>query len=79
MYERRMERWQIRKRFPQPDWSIVDLWVARKLLQQGTPPAHVEAILRMGSPHFPRRHHDSVLSASRWLCDLLPVIPTLML
>jgi len=27
-----MKRWQILERFPQPHWSIVDLWVARYLL-----------------------------------------------
>jgi RepB DNA-primase from phage plasmid len=51
-------RWRIAERFPQPDWSIVDLWVARHLLSQGSPPAAVETILRLASPHFPRRHGD---------------------
>lgn len=53
-----MERWRIRQRFPQPDWSIVDYRVARHLLRQGWPPAQVQEILRLASPHFPRRHSD---------------------
>ena len=34
LYQACMERWHIRQRFPQPDWSIVDCWVARHLLRQ---------------------------------------------
>ena len=54
-----MQRWHIRERFPQPDWSIVDLWAAAKhLLLQGRSAAQVQAILRLASPPFsppPRR------------------------
>jgi hypothetical protein len=57
-YQSWMRRWQIARRFAQPDWSIVDLWVARALLAQGTAPARVQAILRLGSPQFPRGHSD---------------------
>jgi hypothetical protein len=57
LYRGCMERWRIADRFPQPDWSIVDLWVARHLLSQGTPTTRVETILRLASPHFPRRHY----------------------
>ena len=53
-----MQRWHIHERFPQPDWSIVDLWVARHLLLQGWAPAWVQEIIRLASPHFPRRHGD---------------------
>ena len=56
IYQQCVERWHIPQRFPQPDWSIVDLWVARELLSQGAPPTRVQAILQWGSPHFPRRH-----------------------
>lgn len=56
IYHGCIQRWHIRERFPQPDWSIVDLWVARHLLSQGTPATHVQTILRIASPHFPRRH-----------------------
>lgn len=56
IYRGCMLRWRIAERFPQPDWSIVDLWVARHLLSQGTPAIRVETILRLASPHFPRRH-----------------------
>ncbi len=57
IYRGCMQRWRIADRFPQPDWSIVDLWVARHLLSQGTPAPRVETILRLASLHFPRRHH----------------------
>ena len=58
IYQHWLQRWHIRERFPQPDWSIVDLWLARQLLAQHTPPAQIKAILRLGSPHFPRQHYD---------------------
>lgn len=58
IYQSCMQRWHIGERFPQPDWSIVDLWVARHLLAQGRPAVPVQAILRLASPHFPRRHGD---------------------
>ena len=41
IYQAWVRRWHIARRFPQPDWSIVDLWVARALLAQGAPPARV--------------------------------------
>jgi hypothetical protein len=56
IYHRCIQRWHILERFPQPDWSIVDLWVAKHLLSQGTPATQVQTILRIASPHFPRRH-----------------------
>src|SRR5215469_2832126 len=56
IYENWIHRWRIAERFAQPDWSIVDLWIARKLLSQGIPAEQVQDILRLGSPHFPRRH-----------------------
>jgi hypothetical protein len=58
IYQNWTHRWRIAERFPQPDWSIVDLWIARKLLSQGTPAERIQDILRLGSPHFPRRHTD---------------------
>lgn len=56
IYQHCLRRWRIAERFAQPDWSIVDLWVARYLLHQGLPAAAVEAVLRLASPQFPRRH-----------------------
>jgi hypothetical protein len=47
-------RWRIHNRFPHADWSIVDLWLARKLLGMHVSSAQEEAILRLGSPEFPR-------------------------
>jgi hypothetical protein len=58
IYRGCMQRWRIRERFPQPDWSIVDLWVARHLLAQGTPATLIADILRLASPQFPRGHGD---------------------
>jgi hypothetical protein len=58
IYQNWTHRWRIAERFTQPDWSIVDLWIARKLLSQGTSVERVQDILRLGSPHFPRRHTD---------------------
>ena len=58
IYQHSMQRWHITERFPQPDWSIVDLWVARHLFSQGVFPAQVQTVLRLGSPGFPRRHGD---------------------
>jgi RepB DNA-primase N-terminal domain/RepB DNA-primase C-terminal helical domain len=58
IYQRWTERWHIRERFSQPDWSIIDLWLARKLLAMHVSTAQVEAILRLGSPNFPRHHGD---------------------
>jgi hypothetical protein len=51
-------RLRIPQRFPQPDWSIADHWVAQELLRQGVPPPTVAGILQGGSPGFPRRHAD---------------------
>jgi hypothetical protein len=56
IYRACMERWHIRQRFPQPDWSIVDWWVARHLLARHWTPIQVQEILRLASPQFPRRH-----------------------
>lgn len=56
LYQACMQRWRIRQRFPQPDWSVVDYWVARHLLRQLWTPAQVLEILRLASPNFPRRH-----------------------
>jgi hypothetical protein len=56
IYQDCLQRWRIRERFHRPDWSIVDLWVARRLLSQRIPAAQVEAILQLASPQFPRRH-----------------------
>lgn len=57
-YHTWIQRLRIVERFPQPDWSIVDLWIARELLARNTPAAEVEALLRFGSPNFPRAHGD---------------------
>lgn len=58
IYHRFLHRLRIPQRFPQPDWSIADLWVAQALLRCRTPVAQIQAILRLGSPGFPRRHGD---------------------
>jgi hypothetical protein len=56
IYHRFLNRLRIPQRFPQPDWSIADLWIAKELLRCRVPPILVQAILRLGSPGFPRRH-----------------------
>lgn len=56
VYARWLDRLRILERFPQPDWSIADKWVAKELLQRGTAAPQVAAILRSGSPGFPRQH-----------------------
>jgi hypothetical protein len=59
IYQRWTQHWHIRERFAEPDWSIVDLWLARKLLAMHISTIQVETILRLGSPHFPRQHGDA--------------------
>jgi hypothetical protein len=56
IYASWLNRLRILERFPQPDWSIVDKWIAKELLRQGTPTPQVAAVLRGGSPGFPRQH-----------------------
>jgi len=51
-----LRRLRILQRFPQPDWSIADKWIAKELLRRGSSATDVAAILRTGSPGFPRRH-----------------------
>jgi len=58
IYGEWLQRLRIPQRFPQPDWSIADKWVAQELLRHGTPAARVAAILADGSPGFPRQHAD---------------------
>ena len=58
LYQACLNRLHILERYPSPDWSIADKWVARELLQTGTPTATVAAVLCQGSPGFPRRHAD---------------------
>jgi RepB DNA-primase N-terminal domain/RepB DNA-primase C-terminal helical domain len=56
IYQAWLHRLGILQRFPQPDWSVADLWIAKELLRQRTPPDAVAAVLRRASPQFPRRH-----------------------
>jgi RepB DNA-primase from phage plasmid len=58
LYQACLTRLRILERYPSPDWSIADKWVAHELLQTGTPLATVAEVLRLGSPGFPRRHAD---------------------
>lgn len=45
----------------------MDLWIARELLARDTPATEVEALLRFGSPNFPRGHGDPEDYLSRTL------------
>ena len=56
IYASWLHRLRILERFPQPDWSIADKWIAKELLLRGTPAPQVATILRGGSPGFPRQH-----------------------
>lgn len=56
IYRQWLHRLRILERFSQPDWSIADKWIAKELLWRRTPAPQVAAILRDGSPGFPRRH-----------------------
>lgn len=77
IYQAWLKRLRIPQRFPQPDWSIADKWIAKELLRQGTPVAAVEVLLRWGSPGFPRRHADPQdylrRTLARALCELAGV------
>ena len=76
IYRTWMKRWHIQERFPQIDWSIVDLWLARKLLAMHISPTQAEAIIRLGSPNFPRHHGDPVDYLRRTLARAALPIPT---
>jgi len=56
LYASWLLRLRILDRFPQPDWSIADKWIAKELLQRGSPAPQVATVLRHGSPGFPRQH-----------------------
>ena len=58
LYHAWLHRLRIPQRFPQTDWSIADKWIAKELLRQGTSVTVVAALLRQGSPYFPRSHSD---------------------
>jgi hypothetical protein len=75
IYQTWMQRWQIAERFVPPDWSIVDLWVARALLAQAMSPDQVQAVLRLASPQFPRRHTDPEDYLRRTVARAFPFPP----
>jgi RepB DNA-primase N-terminal domain/RepB DNA-primase C-terminal helical domain len=56
VYQSWLQRLRILQRFPHPDWSIADLWIAQQLLWSGLAVAEVRNILQQGSPGFPRHH-----------------------
>jgi hypothetical protein len=56
IYTSWLHRLRILERFPKPDWSIADKWIAKELLRRGTPAPQIADILRAGSPGFPRQH-----------------------
>jgi hypothetical protein len=45
IYASWLHRLRILPRFPQPDWSIADQWIAKELLLRGTPAPQVAATL----------------------------------
>ena len=58
VYAHWLHRLQIPQRFSPPDWSIADLWIAERLLRCRIPAEQIQAVLRLGSPGFPRAHSD---------------------
>jgi hypothetical protein len=72
IYQTWMQRWRIVQRFPQPDWNIVDLWIARVLLAQRMSPFDVQQILQLASPGFPRSHPDPADYLRRTLARAFP-------
>lgn len=56
VYQAWLQRLRIPQRFPPPNWSIADLWIAKHLLLSGFAVDEVKAIFRQGSPGFPRCH-----------------------
>ena len=58
VYQTWLHRLRILPRFPHPDWSIADLWIAKELIRRGTAAPEVKSILRLASPQFPRGHAD---------------------
>jgi hypothetical protein len=58
VYQAWLQWLRIPQRFPHPDWSIADKWIAKELLRRGTAVAAVADLLRCGSPGFPRGHAD---------------------
>jgi hypothetical protein len=74
VYQTWLNRLQIPPRFPRPDWSIADLWIAKELLLQGAPISRVKSILRLASPQFPRCHSDPEDYLQRTLARAAPDI-----
>ena len=56
VYQTWLQRLRIPQRFPHPNWSVAHLWIAKHLLLSGLAVEEVKAVLRQGSPGFPRRH-----------------------
>lgn len=83
VYQTWLHRLRIPQRFPHPDWSIADLWVAKQLLLSGIPATEVQTILRLGSPGFPRHHtapedylHRTLTRAGARIAAAFPARPT---
>lgn len=83
VYQSWLQRLRIPPRFPHPDWSIADLWIAQELLWSGLPAAEVKTILQFGSPQFPRRHaapedylHRTLTRAAAEVAFPFPARPT---
>jgi hypothetical protein len=62
-----LRRLRIFQRFSAPDWSVVDLWIAKELLRSNLPPRLIKNVLQLASPHFPRSHSDPEDYLSRTL------------
>ena len=58
IYQRILLQLRIPQRFPQPNWSIADKWIAKQLLSENFAAREVATVLRLASPGFPRAHSD---------------------
>jgi hypothetical protein len=83
VYQSWLQRLRIPQRFPRPDWSIVDLWIAQQLLLSGLSADQVKTILQHGSPGFPRCHaapedylHRTLTRARTVIATAFPARPS---
>ena len=58
-----------------PNGDILAAWIAKELLRCRIPADQVQAVLRLGSPGFPRRHSDPEDYLRRTLARALQTKP----
>jgi hypothetical protein len=65
-----LHRLHIPQRFPHPDWSIADLWIAKELLRHGASAAEVKYFV------WPARSFHATMPTPRTTCDARSPEPT---